>query len=268
MTKNNENGFTLMEMLIAASLSFVLILGILRLYSSSAKSYNLQDMITEMNQNASYTCKRLSDEIMQAGVYLPDAGYTIISMKSGKFDSISIRSNPSAAFQKFVIDINNAVRIPVDNGIVFSGVSDLLKLDADLAITNYTIKTSYSGGTFSKGVDTISTPNQIYLTSPASFVHGDILFASKRTTFFKSGTNFCMNTPDNVLAENIDSIAIVFYNKAKTPTLTWGSMVYASIYVRSRTSVQDLKYKHPVKGDHYRRYSQNMDVLIRKRTTF
>ena len=268
MKKSNCSGFTLIEILIASSLSLILVIGILRLYLSFVNSYNMQDVITEMNQNASYTCKRLSDEIMQAGAYLPDSGYTIITVNSSSNNDITIRANPFAAFQVFVIDTFTAEKMPVDNGVLFRGIKDLLKLDTNGTLSEYSINTAYNVAPFEEGVNTDSVPNEIYLTAPSSFVHGDILFASREYRYYKNGTTLCLNTDDNILAENIDSLSVTFYDTAKAVTTSWTSMRYASIYVRSRAGVADLKYTHPTVGDHYRRYVQTMDVLIRKNSTF
>ncbi len=256
-----------MEILIAGSLSVILVVGILRLYVSTAKSYNTQDLISEMNQNANYTCKRLSDEIMQAGAYLPDSGVTIIEVGVTKKDSILIRSNPFNASQEFVVDTTTD-KIPVDKGVLFRGISDLWKIDGLNKLTSLKINDTYNNAPFRQGVNTSVTPNQILLTSKAAIMHGDVIFAQRTCKYYLKGGNFCLDSDLNILAENIDSLAIMFFTKTKTVTRSWNTMHYATIYVRSRVAVPDPKYIHPLKKDHYRRYSQSMEVLIRKKTSF
>lgn len=268
MNKCSHNGFTIVEILIAASLSLLLVVGILRLYLSTARSYNTQDTITDMNQNASYTCRRLSEEIMQAGTYLPDSGYEVIKMKEDKFDSITIYTNPTATFHQFVIDVYTAYEIPVPNALGFRGTTEIIKLTSDNVLSILNIDNTYNASPFTNGVNVDSDPNEIYLESSASFTVGDQLFASKKRIFFKNSTNFCLDTPENVLAENIDSLAIVFYDTTNTVTTSWESMYFAKIYVRSRSAAPDLKYTHPTINDNYRRYVQTMDVLIRVKTSF
>ena len=268
MKIKTAGGFTLIEMLIAAALSMILIVGILRLYLSTVNSYNTQDTITEMNQNAEYTCKRLSEEIMQAGTYLPDTGYTVIEMEDGKNDSITIRSNPTAAYHHFVVDVSNEKTVDVSNGYGFRGVTEIVKQSTTGVLSKLYINAAYAISPFQEGVNTESTPHQIRFTDDVSFNVGDIIFASKEHAFFKNGSNFCYGTADYTLAENIDSISIVLYDTLNTPTIIWEQMVYAKIYVRSQSAVPDNKYTHPTKNDHYRRYSQDMDVLLRKKVTF
>lgn len=267
MKKITDSGLTLMEILIAGSLSVILVVGILRLYVSTAKSYNTQDLISEMNQNANYTCKRLSDEIMQAGAYLPDSGVTIIEVGAIRKDSILIRTNPFNASQEFVIDTTTN-KIPVDKGALFRGITDLWKVDRLNKLTSLKINSSYNATPFSQGVNTSVTPNQILLTSNTTIIHGDVIFAQRTCKYYLKGGNFCLDTDLNVLAENIDSLAIVFFTKTKTVTTSWKTMHYATIFVRSKVAVPDPKYVHPIKKDHYRRYSQSMEVLIRKKTNF
>jgi prepilin-type N-terminal cleavage/methylation domain-containing protein len=268
MKSKLADGFTMIEMLVAATLSCVLVIGILRLYLSMVKSYNLQDIITEMNQNAAYTCKRLSEEIMQSGTYLPDSGYAVISMKSGKTDSVVIRSNPTAAFHHFVVSVSTTLTFEIDNAWGFRGITEIVKCTPSGVLSRHNINNDYNVAPFTLGVNTDSIPHQIRVKNTLSFNVGDEIFASKEYLFFKKGTNFCFGTKDNVLAENIDSLSVVFYNNSKVPTVIWDQMKYAKIYVRSRASIPDSKYTHPSFGDHYRRYVQTMDVLIRKKAVF
>lgn len=266
MKKIHDSGLTLMEILVAGSLSVILVVGILRLYVSTAKSYNIQDLISEMNQNANYTCKRLSEEIMQAGAYLPDSGVTIIEV-GDRQDSILIRKNPFNASQVFIYDTVTD-KIPVDNGVLFRGISDLWKIDRLNKLTSLKINSSYSDAPFDRGVNTSVIPNQILLTSKATIMHGDVIYAQQICKYYLKEGNFCLDSDYNVLAENIDSLAIVFLTKSNKVTTSWNKMHYATIYVRSRVAVPDPKYIHPINKDHYRRYSQSMEVLIRKKTSF
>ena len=64
---NNYRGFTLLEILIAIVISGVLLVGVTKYYRTAADSYSLQEQISEMNQNAQYVLKELSEILIQAG---------------------------------------------------------------------------------------------------------------------------------------------------------------------------------------------------------
>ena len=60
----NQRGLTLVEMLIAVFIGTLAILGVYRLFSSSLHSYNMQDQLTGMYQNCTYTIKKISELLM------------------------------------------------------------------------------------------------------------------------------------------------------------------------------------------------------------
>src|SRR5512136_1126033 len=64
---NPNGGFTLLEVMIALGVASLVLLGLMRFYSTMLKSYSLQDQLTEMNQNGKYVVKELSEILSQAG---------------------------------------------------------------------------------------------------------------------------------------------------------------------------------------------------------
>lgn len=254
-----------MELIVAISLSSVVLVGIFRIFNSNNKSYNLQEQINEMHQNAQYAIKRLSEELMQAGADLPDTNYTYLFTKSTVKDSIALMVNKRGAKQVCAYAVPSSRTIPIDNAIPFIGAEKLIRMVPTRAVTTYLIDKTYSTGHFVKGIDTTSETDSIRLTTAAFLLAGDIVFATEAVSFFKDSTYLCMNSANNHLAENIDSLAIVLLDISNNPTTTFRLVRAAHIYVRSRTAHPDIAYHHPVFGDGYRRVDFSMDVRLRNK---
>jgi prepilin-type N-terminal cleavage/methylation domain-containing protein len=73
----NRKGFTLVELLVAMVLSFILIGGIYGAFSSQHKAYTVQDQVAETQQNARMAMNILLRDIRMAGYGMPDGGITI-----------------------------------------------------------------------------------------------------------------------------------------------------------------------------------------------
>ncbi len=73
----NRKGFTLVELLVAMVLSFILIGGIFGAFSSQQKAYTVQDQVAEAQQNARMAMNILMRDIRMAGYGMPDGGITI-----------------------------------------------------------------------------------------------------------------------------------------------------------------------------------------------
>ncbi len=73
----NRKGFTLVELLVAMVLSFILIGGIYGAFTSQQKAYTVQDQVAEAQQNARMAMNILLRDIRMAGYGMPDGGITI-----------------------------------------------------------------------------------------------------------------------------------------------------------------------------------------------
>jgi prepilin-type N-terminal cleavage/methylation domain-containing protein len=103
---SNQKGFTLIELMVALVLSFILVGAIYRTFTSQQKAYTVQDQIAETQQNARMAMNILVRDIRMAGYGMPEGGITISKtaysnainiVKDGKyggtqqpFDSITV----------------------------------------------------------------------------------------------------------------------------------------------------------------------------------
>jgi len=255
--KKGTGGFTIVELVIAIAAGTIVILGIYRLLSSSLWSYNLQDQETDMYQNATYTIKKLTEVLSQAGSDLPDSLYPVISVNSAS--DIIVKTNDKGAKQMMSANLTASAKIPVDNGAPFVGC-DTIVVDSGLGFLKFPFDS----------VRAAASPDTVYLKSPAvaTLKQWDRVFGSYTEHYYASNFNFCYQADSVVLAENIDSIAVTFYDTGHATTTNWDHMSTGALYVRARTATPDKLYKHPVFHDGYRRLALTMEFRLRNKFRF
>jgi len=75
--KSNQRGFTLIELMVALVLSFILIGAIYQAFVSQQKAYTIQDQVAEAQQNARMALNILLRDIRMAGYGMADGGIKI-----------------------------------------------------------------------------------------------------------------------------------------------------------------------------------------------
>ncbi len=257
-TSRKQHGLTLVEMLISIVIGAFAILGVYRLFSSSLHSYNLQEQLTGMYQNCTYTIKKLSELLMQAGVDLPPSKFPAVLVSSSRPDSLCMRINPTGAVYVLPCTLTTVGKIPDSNAVAFAActyiVADSLSLDSSLSIDSIA------------SVDTEPSPkwDTIRLTSNGTFLKGTTIYGFKTVAYFRQGNIIRSN--NDTLTENIDSFNVVYYNSSHTATTTiWDSMFTFRIFVRARTALPDPWYKCPGFGDGYRRLPMSTEVRFRNK---
>jgi hypothetical protein len=258
VSHENRRGITLVELLITILAGAIVIMGVYRLLTTSLWSYNLQEQLTDMYMNGTYTIKKLSEILMQAGANLPDRYYQVVLPNNSTTNDLTMRINKGNG--KFWVDTSyttgtTKIRVAPDSvANTFKGADSLL-LDT-------------GGWAASSKIDSVRTgfdPDTICLHTTLSPTIMNSIYAQSTTRLFLSGTNFCIDSSANVQAENIDSMSMTFRDSGYVPTTDWSRMVSVSLYVRTRTSAPDPKYKCPGFGDGYHRLALRMDVRFRNR---
>jgi len=67
LKKNRENGFSLIELLVALAIFLIILAAITNAFITQRKTYDVQEQVTEMTQGARSAMDMLSTEIRQAG---------------------------------------------------------------------------------------------------------------------------------------------------------------------------------------------------------
>lgn len=91
--RSNQRGFTLIELMVALVLSFILIGAIYRGFTSQQKAYTVQDQVAQAQQNARMAMNILLRDIRMAGYGMPDTGITIGSPAKTYSNAIKIKKN-------------------------------------------------------------------------------------------------------------------------------------------------------------------------------
>jgi hypothetical protein len=250
---------TLVEILISIVIGALAVLGVYRLFSSSLRSYNMQEQLSGMYQNGTYTIKKISELLMQAGADLPQYKFPVLYVSSAHPDSLYMRINPTGAVYAYSLPtLLNVSKIPDSLAVPFmacdSIVADSLSLDSSLKLYDITL------------VDTQPSPkwDTIRVSPSGKFYQGSTIYGYKAIAYYIKGNAICSNT--DTMAENIDSFCVIYWNRSHTATTTiWDSMFTASIYVRARTSLPDPKYKCPGFNDGYRRLPMSTEVRLRNK---
>lgn len=82
LTRPNNAGFSLVELMVAISISLVLLVGLIQVFISSKRSYNIQDSIARMQENGRYAVELLNRDLRLAGYMGGNADVTTISGNS------------------------------------------------------------------------------------------------------------------------------------------------------------------------------------------
>ncbi|MBN1309589.1 MAG: prepilin-type N-terminal cleavage/methylation domain-containing protein [Chitinispirillaceae bacterium] len=265
LTKGRTEGFTLVEILIAIGISSLVLVMLTRLFSVSLKSYSHQEQLAEMNQNARYTIRELSDILMQAG-----ADLQIVNLDTLDKDIIIETDGGEAGCSGFTIKINprggiyqipQTIGVPVpictiqvDNARGFMHADSMQRIPAmgsDLPLKFYRL------------LNVNTQTNSLSFAPADSFNKNDAIcsFATKR--FFLDGTNLCCNNAENVIAENIDSLSIVFMDRNGDPEASWKKMRSVRILVRAKTALPDPRYDEY--ADHCRRVTLTYEFRLRNK---
>lgn len=255
-------GFTLIELLVVIAVSGILMAAISRFFKDSHKAYNLQEEISERDQNAHYVVGRLTEILMQAGAHLPEKGWNVIVPPSQTTNRFWISSNPRRGVQTVQASITSRVKVPIDDEKGFRKANRILVEYADKTrpIQAFDINRGHNVGGFDQGLKAVEDDiDTLVLSHPITLVAGDVFYAFVHEEFQLRGTSLLKGSM--VMAEDIDSLRISFLDSSWRPTLDWTAMSAARISVTARTRTRDPN----LPADGYRRITLSMDLRFRNR---
>jgi len=258
-----SKGFTLIEVMIALAVSSIIIFGLTKLYSATLKSYSLQEQLTEMNQNAKFAMKEISDILMQAGADCMAINSdstdrdTIVKLTGAgpNYNEFTIKLNPRGGVyiipSNITLNTSAGAWLTVDDASKFKSAAKLGRIARPGATAADTIVKVYN-------LDDVDVPNhRLSISGGASttdlFVAQDVVYSFVNNRYYLNGTDLCLNVDTNVLAENIDVFQVTFFNKGGDSVLVstppWLTMRSARLILESTTSIPDYRYS----GDGKRR---------------
>jgi len=261
--RKNTAGFTLVELVIAFGISALVLVILTRLLSMSLFSCSLQDQLAEMNQNARFTVRELGDILSQAGADLQIM--TIASLdkdtiivpegNTAQCTGFTVKINPRGGIYEFPRSITSAIcTLKVEDASKFRYADKVARIPgirSTLPVKIYELK------------EVNENANYIVFKPDDSFFMGDALCAFIKTRYFLNGTDLCIDDTSNVIAENIDSLSIVFLDKDGNPTAVWVNMRSAELLVRTKTAQPDNRYNGY--ADHCRRVTLTYNFRLRNK---
>jgi prepilin-type N-terminal cleavage/methylation domain-containing protein len=216
---SSRRGFTIVELMVALVLSFILVGAIYRTFTSQQKAYTVQDQIAEAQQNARMAMNILVRDIRMAGYGMPDGGVEINKttysnaikiVKNGKyggvpqaFDSITIvgafgapggylsRTLLPGATELYMRSSNEASNFDTgDKKYIFIGGLDRLKvvgISGSKLTLNSNTTVRYPTAILSAGVDKGNT--EIPIIDTGGLVSGDVLGLGTETVTITAVSN-------------------------------------------------------------------------------
>lgn len=94
---SQQSGFTIVEIMLAITLSMVLIAGVIQIYVSSKESFRVQDELARLQENQRIAIEFLQRDISQAGFVpypngpIPGADITVVDGGGTNSDSVTIQ---------------------------------------------------------------------------------------------------------------------------------------------------------------------------------
>jgi prepilin-type N-terminal cleavage/methylation domain-containing protein len=260
--RNTASGFTLIEVVIGLVVSGLLVLVVTRFFGDSHRAYNLQERISDRDQNARYVLKRLEERIMEAGANLPESGWPLINTGADALSGFSLGVNPRGGTRTFYQDVPASHSVPVDDESAFRSASSVLILRDDDAKTvqRVEIDAGYNLHGYSQGLKNgPAGQDSIRLAAPVAFRSGDVLYSYTKEEYTVAGNELSMG--GMVLAENIESVKLDFYDSTGSSTSDWNRMHSAKVTVTARAHLPDPGSQ----GDGFRRITLDSEIRMRNR---
>ncbi len=218
--ERSEQGLTLVGLLIALTITAVIITGVVRLLSTSLDSTSENHSRLRMEQIAVRALSAISELIVQAGANLPAAEPSLSF--SGNGDTLYVLRNPKGALFTFKFSVNNKRKVYVEDADPFLGATTVQRIIPPSTISQLTVS-AYSAGDFISGVDT--TNDSLRFSSLESYSAGEqIYLKQKDCIWLDSNTRELKHRilgTDLILAENVDSLQISFFELDGTATTVW-----------------------------------------------
>ncbi len=263
-----NSGWTMVELMTAVVISAIVLLGLTRLFTTTLDHYSMQTRISDLHQNTQYVVRYMSEMVMQIGADMPDSGLAVFEQNAAGDDSLAVRVNPGGGVQYFARHVPTARSLAVDDARGFverAGRSlTLVKkpYDRRVAVELLYLDESYNAGDFSAGVDTLN--DSIRLDRPTAFERNDALYAFVVESHYLEDSK--LHRDDNIVAEDIDSLAVTFFDSTGVNTTTdWHEAYHAEVCVRGMTASPIRGYTYPDHNDGYKRLTLRMKFKLRNK---
>lgn len=259
----NPFGVTLIELIIAISLAFLVITGIVTLIRASTDTFTHCESAIQLREKLFHTLDQVSESIMQAGADLPEKRIAIQKLSNNSISIIVNQTGGKYTFPQNTTVSNFPYKLSLPNANFFFGVSKIRKISGS-TLSTININTNMNSGNFVCGIDTLN--DSISFQTNQSFTKGDMIFTEDSSCYFHDNTSksliYFYKSTTCTLSSNIEIFSIHFFSTSGNTATTWDKMQICSLFVQVRSSV-------PAKGapgDGYRRLSSYRKFFLRNKS--
>lgn len=249
LLKNNERGFTMVELMISLAIAVILLTVAIKVFTVQKNTYNSQEQITDLQQNIRSSMDELSREIRMAGYMavgtstIKTSGTSTITFL-GDIDSdiaTDLTVNAGAGTTTIFVSINdNDCEIASTDCIYISDGLHSELIPVDGSVTHF-----------------IGEPDPIYLKTGLLYPYtagSTTVRTVERVTFSLDTTNKRIDRNTQPLAENIEALLLTYGTNTQT-----GATNTVNIAITGRTA---KKFPH-YPGDGYRRGTLTSTIQLR-----
>jgi type IV pilus assembly protein PilW len=265
----NRKGITLIELLVALSISGILVAGVYRTFVSQQHTYTVQEQVVDMQQNVRLAINRMTREIRMAG--FGRMGATASTFFAG--------GNKCNGYDHVVTPGGGGTSVTV-----VGGYQTLTTLSANATAGSITIQVNDASGfdTGSKQYISINgtesfqiekiTVNQIELKDGTKEEHlaGEPVFLVMAITYSRgvSEGKWALLRDDNLglvpaqpVAENIDDLQFAYFDANGNPTANPPDIRMIQLTIIARTDKTDPELAKA--GDGFRRRTLTTNIQLR-----
>jgi len=248
--KNNEQGFSIIELVISLAITLILLGVAIRMFNVQQDAYNSQEEVADLHNNIRISMGALSREVRMAGCMVVGTS----TIKTSGTSTITFLGD---------VDGDIITNLTTNAGAGTTTIFVSLTPDSNYEIAN----TDYiyiSNGNQTELIPANSTasqlvgePDPIYLASGLlySYTAGSATVRTvERVTFSLDTTNLRIDRNSQPLAENIEALRFTYGTNTST-----GATNTVTIAITGRKATKDPNYK----GDGYRRGTLTSTIKLR-----
>jgi type IV pilus assembly protein PilW len=240
----NQNGVTLIELLVALVISTILIAGIYRTFIGQQKSFTTQEQVVDVQQNIRIAIGNMVREIRMVGF----GNFSMPAIVNAGADTLTFRS---------AVNVGSTLTVAggvSQNQIVVS------------SLTGFGVNGNISiGGVESNIITAVNTGTRtLTLTNPLGYQHlvGTPVFTISAINYQVVGDVLMRDDGGGLqpVADGIETLQFQYLDGDENPTGTPANIRIIRVSLKAKTNVQDPDYKE---GGGYRRRQLASNIHLR-----
>lgn len=217
-------GLTLTELLIALVAGAIVLTGLARFLTFVSRDYSHVESIAELEQNAYHAYNALGGLLMETGAELPQLD-TALQVYAA--DSVHAYDNPRGAYYA----------ASEQTTVTFLALDDADPFHCESTYTAMHFNYDPTAPWWSEEtIDTVDMADDtVHFSGTVDLGIGDILYRRREVKYYRRGSDNTIvadrGGESEVIAENVDSLRMTFFDKDGNQTTDWAVMKTCSLCV-------------------------------------